>query len=202
MPLFSKGIDSPLLYDSYRDYIIPFVHNFEVEHHVNGVKDYDALMREADVKLGGKYLFSEEERASIRHNAESAKREISNKYFNEARRELTNNNYEECLKHTRQVLELEPDYKEVLIMRGEAEYALLCAKITSWKVTLTELDDFVSNNSLSPHAADIRLIRELYAHANHRSSVPQEMLQRIISTGKVPPEDKVMKTVEKCAKND
>lgn len=202
LSIAEKIINSPLLYDSYRDWIIPYVHNYEVEHNVNGVKDYDALMREADIKLGGQYVFSEDERASIRHNAESAKREHSNEYFNMARRALTNEKYSECIKYTNKVLELEPDYKEALVMRAEAEYALLWDKITKWKASLKDLDNYIETNSFSSHAADVRLIRELYAHANHKNTGPHDMLQKIISTGNFPTEEKVMKTVEKCAKED
>lgn len=198
----AKYVDSDLMKKDYRDYILATVYNYEISHHVNGVTDYEALYREADIRCGSYDVFNEEQRATIIHNADALKRTDVNRRLVKATELLRAEQYEESRKQVLDALAIEPDYDVAIEMRAEVEYKILWRSTMAAIATVADYDTYFSNNPNSKYTFDLQLVRELLLHLDHKYDGPRSLYKKILKNGVIPPAEKVRKVVMKCKEKD
>lgn len=195
-------IDHQYLAEDFRTYILALVHNYEVEHHVNGVTDYEALYREANVKCGSHYVFSTEERKSINHNADQYKRQATNELIVRSQQLMREERYDESRDYALQALAIEPDYSSAIEQRAEVEYRILWNQILAYEATTTSIDKYIHNNGSSKYNQDLFNVRSLIEHRDHKYGGPRKLYKKMVKKNLLPKPEQIEKAVNKCKGKD
>lgn len=198
----AKYVDNKLLKAYYRDYLLTTVYNFEVQHHVNGVTDYNALYREAKVMCGSHYIFDEEQRARIFKNADELKRADVVRLISKANELMNSDQLDESRKCVLQALSIEPDYEPCQEARAEVEYRILWNKVMASAAMPNDFDEYVNHNHGSKHTDNLILVRNILLHIDHKNGGPRKLFKKMQKTGTVPPAEKVQKVIQKCVESD
>lgn len=195
-------IDNPLLADDYRNYIFAHVHNYELEHHVNGVTDYNALYRAAEVKCGPHYVFNDEERKKIVFNADQYKRQATNALIVRSQQLMNDLKLDESRECALQALAIEPTYATAREQRAEVEYRILWGHIMTVSATPEMIATYSRNNPESRYNHDLELVSTILLHLDHKCSAPRKLYKKMLKYHGIPEEAKVIKVVQKCMKKD
>lgn len=197
-----KYVDNKLLKADYRDYLLATVYNYEVQHHVNGVTDYKALYREAEVKCGSHYVFDEDQRARIVKNSNELKRADVIRLIDKANDLMNSDQLDESRKCVLQALGIEPNYEPAHEARAEVEYRILWNKVMASTAWPNDFDEYMNHNHGSKHTDNLILVRNILLHLDHKNGGPRKLFKKMQKTGTVPPAEKVQKVIQKCVESD
>lgn len=198
----STIIDSPLMLEDYRQHILATVHNYELQHNVEGVTDYNALYAEANVKCGSYYVFNADERKKINYNADQYKRQTTNKLIVRSQELMKEDRLTESREEVLKALAIEPDYKSGIEQRAEVEYRILWKQILTYEAAVNTIDSYIKANPGSKYTENATAVRYLLEHLNHKDSGPTKLYKKMVKKGEIPELEKIMKTVQKCQKKD
>lgn len=198
----SSIIDNALMLDDYREHILALVHNYELQHNVDGITDYNALYKEANVKCGSYNVFSADERKKINYNADQYKRQATNKLIVRSQELMNEDRLTESREEVLKALAIEPDYKSAIEQRAEVEYRILWKQILRFEATTNTIDTYFSHNKGSKYTDTLTTVRYLVEHLNHKDSGPTKLYKKMVKKGEVPELEKVMKAAQKCQKKD
>lgn len=198
----STIIDNPLMLEDYRQHILALVHNYELQHNVEGITDYNALYKEANVKCGSYNVFSADERKKINYNADQYKRQTTNRFIVRSQDLMKEERLTESREEVLKALAIEPDYKSAIEQRAEVEYRILWKQILTFEATVSTVDAYFKANPSSKYSDTLTTVRYLLEHLNHKDSGPTKLYKKMVKKGEVPELEKVMKAVQKCQKKD
>lgn len=202
MAAASSIIDNSLMDEENRAYILALVHNYEIEHHVNGITDYNALYRAAEVKCGPHYVFNDEERKKIVFNADQYKRQATNALIVRSQQLMNDLKLDESRECALQALAIEPTYATAREQRAEVEYRILWGHIMTVSATPEMIATYSRNNPESRYNHDLELVSTILLHLDHKCSAPRKLYKKMLKYHGIPEEAKVIKVVQKCMKKD